>query len=343
MYHSASPRNRVILSFAVRVGPLFSFFAQKMHLIHWVLGGFTNIAIKQSQCFYCALDLKIEAGLTAGSRRTYGKGLVFVCLCGDEWPVSTRWLVCTIKLSKRKDFSLIVPFREELWNSELFATAMELAGLRRGEGEGQTEFSSLRPVWHSSQRGRGDKCGPISYKMGRLISTLHQMKDVHAMALWFNKLGRVYASVPPRGFTKCIEIVRKCATTPRMHHLHHRHKKPKANHVSRVSNDQQIYFPRHKSNWNVTKNLRALHWCTISNGQISPIAGAACHDCHAPTRKPPSFLLNLYSSANVLCYMLTTWPDPFNRQQQICVDSNTRLLCAHYAAALTWRFMYFWY
>lgn len=46
-----------------------------MHLIHWVLGGFTNIAIKQSQCFYCALDLKIEAGLTAGSRRTYGKGL----------------------------------------------------------------------------------------------------------------------------------------------------------------------------------------------------------------------------------------------------------------------------
>lgn len=61
-----------------------------MHLIHWVLGGFTNIAIKQSQCFYCALDLKIEAGLTAGSRRTYGKGLVFVCLYGDEWPVSTR-------------------------------------------------------------------------------------------------------------------------------------------------------------------------------------------------------------------------------------------------------------
>lgn len=126
------------------------------------MGGFTNIAIKQPQCFYCALDLKIEAGLTAGSRRTYGKGLVFVCLCGDEWPMSARWLVCTIKLSKRKDFSLIVPFREELWNSELFATAMELAGLRRGEGEGQTEFSSLRPVWHSSQRGRGDKCGSIS-------------------------------------------------------------------------------------------------------------------------------------------------------------------------------------
>lgn len=40
---------------------------------------------------------------------------------------------------------------------------MELAGLRRGEGEGQTEFSSLRPVWHSSQRGRGDKCGSISW------------------------------------------------------------------------------------------------------------------------------------------------------------------------------------
>lgn len=71
--------------------PLFhSLQKKKMHLIHWVLGGFTNIAIKQSQCFYCALDLKIEAGLTAGSRRTYGKGLVFVCLYGDEWPVSTR-------------------------------------------------------------------------------------------------------------------------------------------------------------------------------------------------------------------------------------------------------------
>lgn len=132
-----------------------------MHLIHWVLGGFTNIAIRQSQCFYCALDLKIEAGLTAGSRRTYGKGLVFVCLLGDEWAVSPRWLVCTIKLSKRKDFSLIVPFGEELWNSELFASAGELAGLCRGEGEGQTEFSALRPVWHRSQRGRGDKCRSI--------------------------------------------------------------------------------------------------------------------------------------------------------------------------------------
>lgn len=70
-----------------------------------------------------------------------------------------------------------MPFREELWNSELFATARELAGLRRGEGEGQTEFSSPRPVWHSSQRGRGDKCEPISYRMGRLISSLYQMKD----------------------------------------------------------------------------------------------------------------------------------------------------------------------
>lgn len=55
-----------------------------------------------------------------------------------------------------------MPFREELWNSELFATAVELAGLGRGEGVGQTEFSSLRPVWHRSQGGRGDKCGSIS-------------------------------------------------------------------------------------------------------------------------------------------------------------------------------------
>ena len=45
-----------------------------------------------------------------------------------------------------------MPFREELWNSELFATmAGELAGLRRGEGEGQAEFSAPRPVWHRSQ------------------------------------------------------------------------------------------------------------------------------------------------------------------------------------------------
>lgn len=62
----------------VHVGLLFPSL-KKMYLINWVLGGFTNIAIKQSQCFYCALDLKIEAGLTAGSRRTYvEKGLVFV-------------------------------------------------------------------------------------------------------------------------------------------------------------------------------------------------------------------------------------------------------------------------
>lgn len=155
-----------------------------MHLIHWVWGGFTNIAIKQSQCFYCALDLKIEAGLTAGSRRTYGKGLVFVCLRGDEWPVSSRWLVCTIKLSKRKDFSLIVPFREELWNSDLCATAGELAGLCKGEGEGQTEFSALRPAWHSSRTGCGDKCRSISSRLGRLISSLSQRTDLRAVTPW---------------------------------------------------------------------------------------------------------------------------------------------------------------
>lgn len=61
------------------------FFAQKMHLISWVLGGFTNIAIKQSQCFYCALDLKIGTGLTAGSRRNLWKR---PCLC---LPVR-RWM-----------------------------------------------------------------------------------------------------------------------------------------------------------------------------------------------------------------------------------------------------------
>lgn len=66
--------------FRFQVGVFFGLGRRKMHLIRWVLGGFTNIAIKQPQCFYCALDLKIEAGLTAGSRRTYGKGLVFVCL-----------------------------------------------------------------------------------------------------------------------------------------------------------------------------------------------------------------------------------------------------------------------
>lgn len=192
-----------------------------MHLIHWVLGGFTNIAIKQSQCFYCALDLKIEAGLTAGSRRTYGKGLVFVCQHGDEWPVSSRWLVCTIKLSKRKDFSLIVPFREELWNSELFAAPGELAGLCRGEGEGQAEFSApQRPVWRASQRGCGDKCRLMSNKMGRLISALCQMKDVRVVTLWFNTLRWVLHAEP-----SCVKSVRKCTNTPRapvQHHLQER-------------------------------------------------------------------------------------------------------------------------
>lgn len=118
------------------------------------------------------------------SRRTYGKGLVFVCLCRDEWPVSARWLVCTIKLSKRKDFSLIVPFREELWNSELFATAMELAGLRRGQGEGQTEFSSLRPVWHSSQRETDAETNVGLFpEIRRLISLLSLKMDNQAMTL----------------------------------------------------------------------------------------------------------------------------------------------------------------
>lgn len=172
-----------------------------MRLIHWVLGGFTNITIKESQCFYCALDLKIEAGLTAGSRQTYGKGLVFVCLYQDEWPMSTRWLVCTIKLSKRKDFPLIMPFGEELWNSELLATAGGLAGFHGGEGEGQPEFSALRPVWRSSQRGCADKCGSICRAMGRLISTLSKTKDINAMTLRFWTL-RVCSS-----YTNCAKFL----------------------------------------------------------------------------------------------------------------------------------------
>lgn len=220
-----------------------------MHLIHWVLGGFTNIAIKQSQCFYCALDLKIETRLTAGSRRTYGKGLVFVCLCGDEWPVSTRWLVCTIKLSKRKDFSLIVPFREELWNSELFATARELAGLRWGEGEGQTEFSSPRPVWHSSQEGTRRQMWAFFLRDGK-INLCVAPDDGYPCA---DTLRRVYASVHPRGHAKCAEFVRKCATTPRAHHSYHQHKKPKASHIRRASNGQQMLnFHQHKSSLNAT-------------------------------------------------------------------------------------------
>lgn len=76
-----------------------------------------------------------------------------------------------------------MPFREELWNSELFATAGELAGLCRGEGEGQTEFSAVRPVWHSSQRGCGDKCRSLSCRMGIFLSTLYNMMDNHAVTL----------------------------------------------------------------------------------------------------------------------------------------------------------------
>lgn len=46
-----------------------------------------------------------------------------------------------------------MPFCEELWNSELFATVRELTGLCRGEGGGQSEFSAQGPVWRSSQGG----------------------------------------------------------------------------------------------------------------------------------------------------------------------------------------------
>lgn len=76
-----------------------------------------------------------------------------------------------------------MPFREELWNSELFATAEELAGLCRGEGEGQAEFSALRPAWHSSQRGCGDKCRPIFHRMGRLIAGFCQIRKIHAVTV----------------------------------------------------------------------------------------------------------------------------------------------------------------
>lgn len=46
-----------------------------------------------------------------------------------------------------------MPFGEELWNSELFATAGELAGLRRGEGEGQ---QSSQPFVQCGAAVRGD-------------------------------------------------------------------------------------------------------------------------------------------------------------------------------------------
>lgn len=59
----------------VRVSPFFYPVHKKMHLIHLVLGGFTNIAIRQSQCFYCALDPKIEAALTADPDEPMEKAL----------------------------------------------------------------------------------------------------------------------------------------------------------------------------------------------------------------------------------------------------------------------------
>lgn len=125
-----------------------------MHLIRRVLGGFTNIAIKRQQCFYCALDLKIEAGLTAGSRRTYGKGLVFVCLCGDEWPVSTRWLVCTIKLSKRKDF---FPNSAFSWRIMEFRVVCDCGGTCRAwQGRGRRSDRVLIAASSVAQAVRGD-------------------------------------------------------------------------------------------------------------------------------------------------------------------------------------------
>lgn len=65
-----------------------------------------------------------------------------------------------------------MPFREELWNSELFATAGELAGLRRGEGEGQTEFSAVRPVWHSSHVETNVGLFPAGWEYSSLHRTI---------------------------------------------------------------------------------------------------------------------------------------------------------------------------
>lgn len=49
MYHSA---------FTVLRSGVGVFFAQKTHLIHWVLGGFTNIAIKSHNAFIVHLISK---------------------------------------------------------------------------------------------------------------------------------------------------------------------------------------------------------------------------------------------------------------------------------------------
>lgn len=44
-------------------------------------------------------------------------------------------------------------------------------GLAGAEGEGQTEFSSQRPVWRSGSRGgrAADKCAPIPRERERLM------------------------------------------------------------------------------------------------------------------------------------------------------------------------------
>ena len=164
-------------------------------------------------------DCRIQTNL-------WKKGLVFVCLRGDEWPVSTGWLVCTIKLSKRKDFSPNSAFSRRIMEFRVvcdYGGGTRRASQGRGRRSGRV-LSAASSVAPQSVRGdMGDKCRLISYRMGRLISTLYQKTDTHALTLWSNKLKWVYPSVRPLGFTKCREnscvIAQRGRQPSNLHHL----------------------------------------------------------------------------------------------------------------------------
>lgn len=101
-------------------------------------------------------------------------------------------------------------FREELWNSELFATPGELAGASQGRGRRSDRVLSGSV---QSEGDAPDKCGPISDMMGKINRI--RWKISHAV-MRFDKMRWDNPSERPPGFAylrtnACV----KCGTTPR--------------------------------------------------------------------------------------------------------------------------------
>lgn len=192
-----------------------------------------------------------------------------------------------------------MPFREELWNSELFATARELAGLGRGEGEGQTEFSSLlRPVWRGSQRGTRRQMCAYFLRDGKI--NLPVVAD--------NGHPSSGTAVQPAEqlFTRRLE--KRSVNAQRHQRLPQRHETPEASYVRGLS----LYFQGQKPK--LTRGLRLLLFFENTARCIGAKSDRAqtCPDLFrhmsCPSRlpgsadeRPLSFLPSLHSSASVLC------------------------------------------